>query len=155
MFPEHHDEIEALCKALRVSVYADDPQDVITRYRMLEHAVLEHLRAEEDSILPAYGHHAPGDAAAIYATHDELRRRLFRIGVDAELHCARVQVVDDLIAALRAHAAHEDGEMYPWAEVNLPVSTKRQLFARMARSLCALAFDIEKAPIAKQPSEAE
>lgn len=134
LFDEHHAEIEALCNALRESLYKDDPLEVIASYRTLERAVLEHMRAEEDTILPAYTTHAPKDAAVIVATHDELRRRLFRLGVDAELHCVRAPSIDELIAALRAHAAHENREMYPWAESHLPAPTKRRLFARMTES---------------------
>lgn len=144
LFPDHHCQIEAACDALRASAVTDDPRDVTTCYRSLERAVLEHLRAEEDSILPAYAEHAPADAESIHAAHDELRRQLFRIGVDVELHCVRAEALDRLVAGLRAHAAHEDREMYPWAEAHLSTPTKRELFERMAHSLRALAGDTQR-----------
>jgi hypothetical protein len=139
LLPEHHEKIDAACKALRASAFIDDPLGVIARYRNLEHAVLEHMKAEEDFILPAYARHAPADAAAIRVTHEELRRQLYRLGIDAELRAFRLEAIDFLIETLHEHGAHEDREMYPWAQTVLPPATKRELFKRITRSLRALA----------------
>jgi hypothetical protein len=147
LLPEHHEEIAAACAALRTSAYIDDPLEVIMRYRNVEHAVLEHMRAEEDFILPAYARRAPADAAAIRATHEDLRRQLYRLGIDAELHCIRLESIDQLTATLRDHAAREDREMYPWAQRVLAPATKRELFKRMTHSLRALAlYNAPKTP---------
>ena len=140
LLPEHHEEVYAACEVLRASVVTDDPLDVLARYRNLEHAVLEHMKAEEDFILPAYAKHARTDAAAIRATHDELRRKLHRLGVDTELRALWLEAIDRLVATLRAHAAHEDRGMYPWAQTVLAPATKREVFKRIAHSLSALEF---------------
>jgi hypothetical protein len=138
LLPEHHEEIASACIALRSSAFTDDPLEVITRYRNVEHAVLEHMRAEEDFILPEYANHAPADAAAIRATHEGLRRHLYRLGIDVELHAIRLESIDGLLMTLRDHAAHEDRNMYPWAQRSLTPFTKRELFKRITHSLRAL-----------------
>lgn len=155
LFADHHDQIEAACDALRACAHTGDLRDVITRYRSFERAVLEHLKAEEEEILPAYARHAPADAESIRATHDELRGQLYRIGVDVELHCVREKTLDRLVTALQAHAAHEDRKMYPWAERHLTPPTRRELFKRLTHSLLALARDAERfaAPVQRVENE--
>jgi hypothetical protein len=138
---EHHEELEAACAALRTSAFAEDPLDVISRYRNLEHAVLEHVKIEEDLILPAYARHAPADAAVIRVAHEELRRQLYRLGIDAELRMLRLEAIDRLIATLREQAAYAALRMYPWAQAVLTPVSKRELFKRISRSLRALALN--------------
>jgi hypothetical protein len=144
LLADHHVRIEAACEELRAAGQGGDPVDVIARYRSLEHAVLEHLHAEEESIIPEYSKYAPRDAELIRTAHDELRQRLQQVGVEVELHCVRSDTIDGLTAALRAHAADEDLAMYPWAEANLPPSTRRQLLACIGNQLRALANDAKR-----------
>jgi hypothetical protein len=139
MLSEHHREIDVACMSLRAAACADDPLDVIAKYRALEHAVNEHMAAEEEVILQTYATIAPVDAAAIRDTHQQLRQLLYQLGIEAELHCIRLEAVDQLIATLRAHAAHEDREMYPWAQMALPPNNQRALVARIGSSLQELA----------------
>jgi hypothetical protein len=139
LFAEHHDEIEGASRALLAATYTDDSRELITEYRSFEREILEHLEAEEDVILPAYEHHVPVDARALRSDHARIRERLTRIGIDCDLHAIRAGTLEDLISELRAHAAREDAQMYPWARVHLPLDTKRDLFARLAASIDRLA----------------
>lgn len=139
LFADHHEEIEAACRALKAAIYTDDPANLIARFRTLERATLEHMSAEEEEILPAYEKTMPADASRILATHDELRRQLMRLAIDVELHAVRAHQLERLIATLREHARQEDLYMYAWAQIHLPLRTKRVLFKRIGRSLRALA----------------
>jgi hypothetical protein len=135
---EHHRALETACQALLAQTYGDDPRELIFHYRTFERATLEHLAAEEDLLLPAYAERAPDDAGAIRGDHAAIRQLLFRVGIDVELHIVRVDTVKRLIETLQTHAAHEDAAMYPWAQDNLPLSLRRQLFVRIGRSLRSL-----------------
>jgi hemerythrin superfamily protein len=148
LFADHHRQLEAACETLRVCTYTDEPDELVLRFRTFERAVLEHLKAEEHEILPVYAKHAPADAEAIFAEHADLRRQLFQIGIDVELHCVRAEALEQLVSALRAHAKHEDRQLYPWAQAHLPPRTKRELLKRVIHSLQMLAFveRREKAP---------
>ena len=143
LLADHHRAIEDACRALLACTYGDDSLQLIAQYRTFEHAMLEHLAAEEEDILPAYEAAAPADARAIRDDHAALRQQLFRIGVEVELHLVRAPTVRELIEQLHVHAAHEDATMYPWAQLQLPLSTKRRLFVQVGRSLRALARGTE------------
>ena len=140
LFADHHRQLEAACETLRACTYTDEPFELVVRFRSFERAVLEHLRAEEDSILPRYEVYAPADAELIRTTHAELRRQLFRIGIEVELHCVRAESLEELVKTLRAHAAHEDRGFYPWAQAHLPPRTRRELLRRVIHSLQLLAL---------------
>lgn len=140
LLPEHHAAIERACVLLRTSALADDPLDLVARYRALEHALLAHMNAEEELLLPAYALQFPDDAAAIRAAHEALRHDLYRLGVDVELRCLRLGAIDRMIATLRDHAAHEDRLLYPWARTFLKQAGRRGRFERITRPLRALTF---------------
>lgn len=139
LLADHHRQIEDACRALLARTYADDSRALVAEYRGFEHAMLEHFTAEEEEILPGYAEHAPDDAQAIRADHARFRQLLFRLGVEVELHIIRATTVNQLVDQLHAHAAREDGAMYPWAEAQLSVTARRRLFVRIGRSLRALA----------------
>jgi hypothetical protein len=139
LLADHHREIEDACSALLAIAYEDCLRAVVEQYRALERAVLEHLEAEESVILPDYAAHDPEAASAIRDEHAAIRKLLFRIGVEVELHVVRLETLQRLIDTLHAHAAREDVSMYPWAQVHLPLSAKRRLFVRIGRSLRAVA----------------
>ena len=134
LLTEHHHQLEASCCELLGCTYADDPLDLIEAYRRFEHELLEHLRVEEELLFPAYAEHAPDDARKLREEHDDLRRVLFRIGVDVELHLVRAQTVERLIAELRAHAAREDTGLYAWAATHLSAAAAEQVCDRIERA---------------------
>jgi hypothetical protein len=135
LLSEHHKALDAACFALRTCAFTDDALALTVRFRDLEHAVLLHMRVEEQELLPRYAEVAPADAALILAAHEEIRGQLYRLGVETELHCIRLESIDALIAMLREHAAHEDRVVYPWAEQNLSLGSRRSLFQSVGRSL--------------------
>lgn len=139
LLADHHRAIDIVCRDLLDRTYADDPLRMIEQYRTFERAILEHLVAEEELVVPAYARAAPFEARAILDDHAELRQRLFQVAIEAELHYVRAETVCELIEQLRAHAAREDASMYAWAQDHLPPSVKRQLFKRVRRSLRLLA----------------
>lgn len=145
MLVEHHRVTEEACTALLARTYADDPLELVTHFRVFERALLEHIAAEEELILPEYASHAPEDAQAIRADHAAIRDALNRVGIEVELHVIRAHTVERLVASLRAHAAREDGGMYPWARENLSPSTHEELIQRVARSLREL-LEIRRRP---------
>jgi hypothetical protein len=139
LFANHHRELEAACRTLLASVHEDSPLTLTKRYRMFEHAVLEHLTAEETLVLPDFAARAPTEARAIELHHVALRKLLIQLGVEVELGAVRLETAANLIDALRAHAEHEDASMYPWSEVYLTLPAKRRLVLRLGRSLRVLA----------------
>jgi len=150
LLAEHHRALDSACRALLGYTYQDDPRELIQQYRRFERATVDHLAAEEELILPAYADEAPDDAREIYDDHMRIRQLLFRIGVEVELRVVRAETVKRLVATLQAHAAREDAGMYPWAQAHLPLSTRRQLFVRIGRSLRT--FARIRPPVASAPA---
>ncbi len=150
LLADHHRGLEAAYNALLAATYADDPRDLVARFGIFEHAILEHIHAEEEEILPAYERYAPVEARRIRDEHERIRHWLTKLGVDVDLHEIRVATMRELIAALRAHAAFEDASMYPWAQLYLPLQTRRKLFVRIGRSLRNLTKITERPPHAEQ-----
>lgn len=139
LLASHHEQIEAACFDVAAAMYEDDKRELVRRYRVFEHAVLEHLAAEETEILPAYADYDAEDAALIREQHAALRTQLFTLGVEVEVHRMTSQAFQDMVNALHTHAAHEDSRMYPWAQVHLPMTGKRRLYVQIGHSLRALA----------------
>jgi hypothetical protein len=139
LLAEHHDELERLCREIEVGIHADDPRDLVQRYRAFEKAVTDHLAAEEEEILAAYGDYDQRDAFSIRGEHAALRGQLAETGVEVELHAVRAATLRKLLDALRAHSLHEERGMYPWAQAYLPLSSRKRLFLTIANSLDTLA----------------
>ena len=139
LLAEHHRALEEAGSELLARTYADEPRALSQEYRVFEREVLDHLAAEELVILPGYEVASPREAAAIRADHAAIRQQLFRVGLEIDLHLIRAHTIETLLAQLREHAAHEDVSMYPWAQVNLPLSTKRRMFVRLGKGIRRLA----------------
>lgn len=139
LLADHHRAIELAGRELLASTYADDPPALYTAYRGFERAILDHLAAEETMILPQYEIHAPHDAKRTRDEHVEIRDLLFKVALEVELHLVRVERIEVLLEKLHDHAAREELAMYPWAQLHLPVTTKRELFVRIGHSLRSLA----------------
>ncbi len=118
---DQHHAIELACRALLARAEANQPLEVVSEYRRLERALLDHFEMEERVMLPEYAEYAPRDAHAIRGEHATIRRLLFRVGLEVELHALRPETLNYLIEMLRAHAAREDAGMYAWAAAKVPV----------------------------------
>jgi hypothetical protein len=128
---DHHRELERACTDLLGEAYADDARGMALAWHRFERRILAHIAAEEELLLPAYGREHPDDVALIRRGHDGLRRLLTPLGVDVELGLIRVDAVERLVAALRAHGAYEDRAMYPWAARHLDAGARTALAVRL------------------------
>lgn len=129
---DHHRELERACADLLGECYADDRLAVVDAWRRFERRVLAHIAAEEELVLPAYEVDHADDAALIRRGHQGLGAILTPLAIEVELHVIRADTVERLVAALRAHGAHEDEAMYPWAERHLDAGARAAMAARLA-----------------------
>ena len=139
LFAEHHRSLRRAAEDLMARAHEDDCFALVAEYSAFERQVLEHMRAEEELVLPAYAKACPVDAAQIRAGHALIRRRLESTALDVELHSVRIAALRDLLAVLDAHAKFEDGTMYPWAQVHLPAPTRSALGERLLAGIRKLA----------------
>lgn len=127
--------LEVKARDMLSRAYPDDPQDLLSDWVALETALLDHMAAEEEVVLPGYAARAPRDAERIFDEHTLIRALVTLTGVDIELHAIRTERLQRLVDTLHDHSASEDRGMYPWATANLALATRHVLFQRIGRSL--------------------
>jgi hemerythrin-like domain-containing protein len=119
MLLAHHHDLERTCCDLLGETYADDSLALIAAWRRFEDRLRRHMALEEAYLLGPYAHSHRDDATEIRRQHDSLRALMTPLAIEVELHVIRAETVERLVNALRAHAAHEDTSMYPWAQRHL------------------------------------
>jgi hemerythrin superfamily protein len=126
-----HRHIEELLEQMRSAVQVDDPRALCEAWTGFERELTEHMRFEEEVLLPRFAEADPAEARALRVEHDELRRRIGELGIRTDLHTLRAEVADELIARLRAHAGREDRGLYPWAAQYLAEADLRAELSRL------------------------
>jgi hemerythrin-like domain-containing protein len=111
-----HDRLDQLFEALLAAFEADARDDAARLWSEFDQAFTDHLAREEKFLLPRVEQKLPRLAAAIRAEHDDLRTKLLALGIGVDLHVTKARAVAEFVATLRAHAAHEEATLYPFAE---------------------------------------
>lgn len=128
-----HVRLDRLFRELVDSVEGADPPTIQRMWSRFESGLLAHFDAEERYILPLLEKDHAAEARGIEQEHDRIRRLVAELGVRADLHTLRKNVVDELVATLRAHAEREDRTLYPLADAALDEETRRKLFDFLRR----------------------
>jgi Hemerythrin HHE cation binding domain len=115
LLPRHHERLESLLEDLKVLSHGDDSRALCLCWAAFDRELGDHLRAEEEHLLPEFAHEHPLEARGLLIEHAEIRGLVAELGVTVELHLLRADVADRLIELLRAHARREDAMLYPWA----------------------------------------
>jgi hemerythrin-like domain-containing protein len=117
--PDHHRQIEQLLDELKTLSRGDDSRALCAAWARFDRALEDHMRAEEEHLLPAFFDAHPVEARELLRDHAEIRRLVSELGVTVELHQLRADLADRLIERLREHARREDRSLYPWAARHL------------------------------------
>jgi hemerythrin HHE cation binding domain-containing protein len=134
------EEHAALDRALnQIACIADggDGDELHRAWGELEPLLLRHLAFEERELFPAVEAVHPDWTREFRRDHAEIRRLLAELGVRVDLHALRKQELDELVAALRAHAEEEDATVYRWAEEAAPTDTRRHLWSLLSKTVTA------------------
>jgi iron-sulfur cluster repair protein YtfE (RIC family) len=126
-----HRHVEELLEQMRSAVQVDDPRALCEAWTGFERELTEHMRFEEEVLLPRFAEVEPFEARALRSEHDDLRRLIDELGVRTDLHALRAEVADQLFARLRAHARREDAILYPWAARYLADADPRVELSRL------------------------
>jgi hypothetical protein len=96
-------------------------------WRALEAALLDHLRDEDELLLPDFSLAFPGEAARIRGAHERIRQLMAGANKSAQLDA---QALDDLSRLARDCSDFEERMLYPWAEQRLRQSKKGEYLRR-------------------------
>jgi uncharacterized protein (TIGR02284 family) len=122
-----HEALTESLERLVDFVSASDMTCVRDEWALFEPAVLRHIDAEQEFLLPAFEQDDPQEAKAIRAEHATIREMLGEIGLALELHVLRQEQVVRLQEFLVNHAAREASSLYTWASAE-----RNRLLARSA-----------------------
>jgi len=112
-------------------------RDLRGAWSELENLLVRHLEFEEKELFPRVEALHPDWTAGFRRDHTEIRRLLADLGIRVDLHALRKAELDELVAALRAHAEREDATVYRWAGEAAPADTRRHLLSLLARTTAA------------------
>lgn len=126
-----HEYLDGLFERLLKCAHQDDRESLLPLWSVFERVLLDHIDWEEANILPKYRVDHPADADAILADHARFRTLVAEIGVAAELHLLREDMVREMIDLLRSHAMREDGQFHEWAEETLKGPAVEHFVARV------------------------
>lgn len=110
-----HDELEKRAANILESIEAGGRSEIAEAMTVMRSSILAHLDGEERDLIPRYVLHAPDDAYRIMEEHAAIRKTLDELDVATDLHFLRADVLKELLAKLRAHAARENDGLYRFA----------------------------------------
>jgi hemerythrin len=134
-FVADHGEIESLFASLRAAFQAKDRDEVARLWTELDDRVARHLEAEERLLVPRLFAAHPREAAAIFAEHRHIRARLRDLGCRVDARTMELETASSFVEELRAHARHEDGLLYRWADDHLNSSEQTAVLIVLTRAL--------------------
>jgi hemerythrin superfamily protein len=127
VFSQAHDRLERHFQSILGEASSGDLIARRAAWRDFEKELLGHFEDEELHILPAFALHKPIEATALLDEHKRIRVRLTKLGLDLDLRRLPAERIADFVAALRAHARHEDDLLYPWAARRLANTASEQI----------------------------
>jgi polyisoprenoid-binding protein YceI len=114
-----HQELERSLAAVVGGAAGADAGDLGDAWPAFERHVAAHLDSEEAHVFPAFARSHPDEARELRDEHEQIRARLIELAIDLHLHCLDAGRVRAFADELRAHAAHEERVLYPWAAQHL------------------------------------
>lgn len=127
-----HAFFEALLHDARGVLEAGDTAAAVAYLREVERGLLGHLRVEERHFFPAMAEHHEHEVRTLREAHTRLRARLREVmGAPSDEPAVQLARIQALVEDLRAHAEHEEGIVYAWADASL----SEHVHARLRRLL--------------------
>jgi hemerythrin superfamily protein len=119
MLAGDHHRLEREFQVIVTRAQGGDFQQLEAEWLAFERALLQHLEAEERTLIPALAEDRPAAAQALLQDHTAIRIKLLQLGVDLDLHSLRAERVESFVESLRAHAHREENTFYPWVDRQL------------------------------------
>jgi len=131
---QDHERLDALFEELLNRVHVDDREGAQACWSRFERALLGHLEAEEQSMLPVFDREDKREADAIREEHEKIRALVAELGAGLEIHVVREETVERFVRFLREHAAREEKRLYRWADQGLAEASRASLLERLRQA---------------------
>ena len=119
MLAGDHHRLEREFQVIVTRAQGGDFQQLEAEWLAFQRALLQHLEAEERTLIPALAQDRPTEAQALLEEHTAIRLKLLQLGIDLDLHCLGAERIEAFVEALRAHAHREENTFYPWVDRQL------------------------------------
>lgn len=119
-----HRRLEESFEELVAAFRTGDREEAATLWDAFESSLEEHMRLEEQHILPEFAKVDGSEASALVREHKTIRGALSELAVGVDLHCTTADTVERFARMLRDHARREEALMYRWAEAHLNRSVR-------------------------------
>jgi len=130
---DHHDH-ERLLLQLGQSLEAKEPTAELRRHWVaFEENLFDHLDTEERSLFSVATQAHRLEIEQLRSEHRQIRHAVVGLAVSIDLHTLRKEALDDLLALLKTHHAHEERSLHDWLERDQGVLARRGVLAIRAR----------------------
>jgi len=126
-----HAHLEVLLSDVLAVLGDGDREAVAQAWARLDEAVVGHLALEEKSMIPELLKANERAARSILEEHRHVRSRLAELGMQVDLHTVRAAAVQTFCDELRAHARHEDKELYSWAAGHFSPEERKEIVEKI------------------------
>lgn len=116
---QEHAELDTALAQLIQAFETGDQAIARDAFRAFDQRLSQHLRIEDELLLPDFAHVDRAEAELIASDHRTIRAKADELAVGTDLHVARVPAVRELAELLRRHAKREDEMLYRWVEESL------------------------------------
>lgn len=122
-----HERLEFLLNEV-ISAFTENDRELLAEvWTRFDAALLAHLELEEKHMIPELLQENARAARSILEEHRHIRGRLAELGAQVDLHMIRLGTARAFIDELRAHARHEDTQLYGWADEHLADKDQRAI----------------------------
>lgn len=116
---QEHAELDAALDQLIQAFETGDQVIARTAFRAFDRRLSQHLRIEDDLLLPDFANVDRVEAELLASEHRTIRAKADELAIGGDLHAARLPVLRELVDLLRSHAKREDAMLYRWVEESL------------------------------------
>lgn len=116
---DEHVSLDRQCTELIFRTTTGDWRDCDALWDAFSKGLERHMAYEENDLFPAYAKSSQTAAQLVKqlsVEHKVFRQLLDSIGIDIQLHLARVEVLKELVDLLLSHAQREGLSLYPWID---------------------------------------
>ena len=103
-----------MLEVVRQDVDSPDPAQLQRAWSRFERDLRQHLREEEQHLLPLLASSHPEEMRSILSEHRRMRELVAELGVQVDLHSVNKSALVRLLRMLRVHAKAEERGMYGW-----------------------------------------
>jgi len=129
-----HEDHELQLQYLATAIDAKRPLSELREYWAdFEENLFDHLATEERALFRVAAQAHRQEIAKLLAEHWQIRQVAAQVSLSLELHQVERPAIEELLALLQAHSAHEQRSLHLWLEQDEGILARRGLLEIRSR----------------------